>query len=55
LKWADKFFAVSVSESKIDAVRAYIDNQQVHHQKQTFMEEYKTFIANLGYSEEDFG
>jgi putative transposase len=25
LQWADKFFAASVSENKIDAVRAYID------------------------------
>ena len=54
LEWADKFFAASVSNDKIDSVRAYIDNQQAHHQKQTFMEEYKYFLNSLGYSE-DFG
>lgn len=54
LQWADKYFAASVSNDKIDNVRAYIDNQQAHHQKQTFMEEYKYFLNSLGY-EEDFG
>jgi len=55
LEWADKFFAASVSESKLDAVRSYIDNQQIHHKKQTFIEEYKHFLKSLGYEEEDFG
>ena len=53
-EWADKYFAASVSEDKIEKVRTYIDNQQVHHQKQTFMQEYKIFIESLGYKE-DFG
>ena len=55
LEWADKYFAVSVSENRIDAVRHYIDNQQEHHKKQTFTEEYKHFIESLGYTEADFG
>jgi len=53
--WADKYFASSVSNNKIDFVRKYIDNQQEHHRKQTFAEEYKAFLESLGYSEEDFG
>jgi REP element-mobilizing transposase RayT len=53
-EWADKYFAASVSDNKIDFVRAYIDNQQTHHLKQTFTEEYKEFLSNLGY-EENFG
>ncbi len=52
--WADKYFATSVSEDKIVIVRTYIRNQQSHHQKQTFTEEYKLFLKSLGY-EEDFG
>ena len=52
LEWADKFFAASVSNDKIDSVRAYIDNQQTHHQKQTFIDEYKYFLNSLGYSED---
>jgi REP element-mobilizing transposase RayT len=55
LEWADKYFAASVSDVKIDAVRKYIDNQQTHHQKRTFIDEYKAFMESLGYKEEDFG
>ncbi len=43
LEWADKFFAASVSEGKADVVRAYINNQQEHHKKQTFTDEYNNF------------
>ena len=52
-EWADKYFAASVSKDKIDVVRAYIDSQQTHHLKQTFIEEYKNFLSSLVY-EEDF-
>lgn len=53
-EWADKFFAASVSDDKIEKVRFYIMNQQQHHKKQTFNEEYNKFLKNLGY-DEDFG
>ena len=43
-EWADEYFAVSVSESMIPAVRAYIRNQEEHHKKKTFKEEYDDFI-----------
>ena len=49
LEWQDEYFAVSVSESILDAVRAYIDNQVVHHQKKTFAEEYNEFISKYGF------
>ncbi|MFC6193734.1 IS200/IS605 family transposase [Dyadobacter subterraneus] len=59
LYWANKYFASSVSNNKIDFVRKYIDNQQEHHRKQSFGEEYKIFLNSLGYAEgysdEDFG
>ena len=51
LEWADKYFAASVSNDKVDFVRKYIDNQQTHHQKMTFIEEYNIFIKSLGYGE----
>ncbi len=54
-EWADKYFAASVSDDKIDTVRAYIDNQQEHHRKINFTEEYKKFIQSLGYEKVDFG
>jgi putative transposase len=45
-EWADEYFAVSVSESMKDKVRDYISNQEEHHKKVTFTEEYETFIKN---------
>jgi len=53
LEWQDDYFAVSVSESGVDAVRTYIDNQEKHHQKKTFAEEYTEFISKFGF--EHFG
>lgn len=44
LEWSDEYFAVSVSESMIDKVRDYISNQEEHHQKKTFQQEYDEFI-----------
>lgn len=43
-EWADEYFAVSVSESALDKVRNYINNQEEHHKKVTFNEEYENFI-----------
>ena len=53
LEWADKYFAASVSESKIDIVRQYINNQQVHHARENFGDEYKRFLVSMGFVEED--
>jgi putative transposase len=44
-EWQDEYFAVSVSESMLDRVRNYIRNQEEHHSKQTFQEEYNEFIT----------
>ena len=38
------FFAVSVSETILPKVRAYIKNQEMHHKDRTFIDEYQTFI-----------
>ena len=47
LMWADEYFAVSVSESIVDKVRKYIRNQDEHHKKMTFQEEYEDFIKKF--------
>lgn len=50
LKWAEKFgwqdeyFAVSVSQSQLEVVNNYITNQEDHHRRKTFQEEYDEFI-----------
>lgn len=38
-EWADEYYAVSISESQIDNLRRYIDNQEEHHKKVTFKDE----------------
>ncbi len=48
-EWQDDYFAVSVSESGVDAVRKYIKNQEQHHSKKTFQQEYDEFIEKYGF------
>lgn len=43
-EWQDEYIALSVSYSAIDKVRAYILNQEIHHQKKTFADEYEGFL-----------
>jgi putative transposase len=45
LEWGHEYFAASVSESQIDKVRNYIKNQEEHHRKISFVEEFEAFIA----------
>jgi len=47
--WQDEYFAVSVSESKLNDVRKYIENQTEHHKKKTFQEEYEEFMKKYGF------
>ena len=47
--WQEEYFAVSVSESVVEKVRTYIDNQESHHSKQTYLQEYETFIEMYGF------
>ena len=47
-EWQDDYFAVSVSESQVDKVREYINNQEEHHKKKTFMQEYENFMKKFG-------
>jgi len=44
LDWADEYYAVSVSESMLEKVREYIRNQEEHHKRTTFKNEYEEFI-----------
>jgi len=48
-EWQDEYFAVSVSESMIDRVRNYIRNQEKHHSKKSFQDEYEEFILKFGF------
>ena len=48
-EWQDEYFAVSVSESAVGAARKYINNQEAHHSKVTFVQEYNEFISKYGF------
>lgn len=48
-EWQNEYFAVSVSESVVNRVRSYIKNQEEHHKKKTFQEEYDEFIEKYGF------
>lgn len=48
-EWQDEYIAVSVSESIVNKVRDYIKNQEEHHKKLTFMDEYNEFIRKYGF------
>lgn len=49
IQWQDEYFAVSVSESQVDAVNSYIRYLEEHHKKKTFKEEYDEFIQKYGF------
>ncbi len=49
LHWQKEYFAVSVSESQVEVVKKYIQNQEEHHKVKTWDEEYNEFIKNYGF------
>ena len=42
--WQNGYAAFSVSNSKVDQVQSYIENQRYHHKKINFEEELKIFL-----------
>lgn len=46
-EWQEGYGAFSYSQSQIDAVYKYIVNQEEHHKKQTFKEEYLQFLEKF--------
>ena len=46
--WQDGYGAFSYSKSQIDGVVKYIENQQEHHKKQTFLDEYRQLLTLFG-------
>lgn len=49
-QWQEEYFAVSVSYSQLSAVREYIHNQEQHHQKKTFQQEYEAFVKKYDFA-----
>ena len=52
-EWGDEYFAVSIGESQVDAVKKYIANQELHHARKTFAEEHAELMSRYGFSKLD--
>jgi len=48
--WQRGYGAFSISSSHLDAVKNYIKNQDEHHKKVSFIDEYKKILTKYGYS-----
>jgi putative transposase len=46
--WQRGYGAFSVGPTDLDALLAYIDNQEKHHRSRTFQEEYRVFLNKYG-------
>jgi REP element-mobilizing transposase RayT len=46
--WQEGFGAFSYSKSDVDKVIEYIRNQEKHHKRRTFIEEYLEFLKKFG-------
>jgi putative transposase len=53
-EWQEGYGVFSYSQSQINSVYEYIQNQEEHHKKQTFKEEYLDFLQkfNVEYEEQ---
>ena len=49
--WQKEFFASSVSVSRLPVVRKYLYDQEVHHQRISFQDEYREFIREAGFQD----
>ena len=48
--WQNGYGAFSVSQSNVDQVKRYIQNQEEHHRKKTFQEEVRAFLRRHGFA-----
>jgi putative transposase len=48
-EWQKEYFAVSIGESQVNAVKKYIENQEEHHKKKSWDEEFEEFISKYNF------
>ena len=46
--WQEGYGGFSYSKSQISQVANYIENQETHHSKRTFLEEYRKILSDFG-------
>lgn len=47
--WQDEYFVASVNQSSLEGARKYIANQEDHHRKVTFSDEFESFLRRTGF------
>ena len=52
-QWQEGFGAFSYAQSQLDTIIAYINNQEQHHHKKTFKDEYLEFLQKFNVEYED--
>ena len=45
-EWQDGYGAFYYAKSQVNDVIRYIQNQEIHHRKETFLDEYRKFLTN---------
>ena len=51
--WQEGYGAFSYSKSNVDNVIEYIKNQEIHHRKKSFIEEYQDFLKKFAVDYEE--
>jgi putative transposase len=46
--WQRGYGVFSISKSQLSALTRYVDNQEEHHRKRTFQDEYRTILKRYG-------
>ncbi len=46
-RWQEGYGAFSYARSQVKTVAQYIENQEIHHRKKTFQEEYQMFLRKF--------
>ncbi len=47
-RWQEGYGAFSISPSHVDALRTYIEDQEAHHRRETFQDEYRRLLIKYG-------
>jgi putative transposase len=46
-EWQQSYAAFSYSKNKVARVATYIENQQEHHKKESFLDEYRRMLTSF--------
>jgi|SRR6478609_809939 len=52
-EWQEGYGAFSYSKAQVSTIITYIQNQEIHHQRTTFIEEYKSLLQEFNIDYDD--